>query len=834
IPTYNRPYYFELALKSVLMQTYKNIEIIVCDDSTNNETKKLIQPYLKEFSQIRYYKNPKNLGQFQNDLLCMEYAKGEFVNFLMDDDLFHLQKIEKMMDYFQGDLNNEITLITSHRQLIDDEENLLEDNKETLQLFDKDVVVDGIEFGELLLTAKRNYIGEPTTVLFRKAALVEPFGMFMGREYGCNVDMASWFNLLSKGKIAYISESLSYFRMHAGQQQQSGKMVVFGMCDYLHQILYAQERGFFKKPMKYAQVIQNWLKRTDEDVEYISRSFSDLQNTEMIFEYKKLLEEKLSKVCADLPLVSILIPAFNRPYYLELALQSALKQTYLNIEIIICDDSTNDEVEKMVQPYLVKSRNLQYYRNGEQLVAGNVYKLMDLAKGEFVAFLNDDDLFDEHKVQKMVAVLYDDSSITLVTSYRKMIDENGEIIKDSDNNRQLFDKDILIDGKELGTYLLMATFNGIGEPSTAMFRKSSLTEKFGLLNGFQYSSINDLASWMLLMSKGNVYYFAEPLSFTRIHASQNQLKPEYISLGIKEWFLIIQDSRQFGFLNMEDDFKTALRQYLALADGCTKRTISLNGERFLEEIGAERFIEEAKSILQNHVDQFKCGYCNHGFNEFKPYPDKFDFPGHLFEMDNKYGYFCPNCGSMDRERLYKLFIETETDLLCANKEVLHIAPEKNFRNLLLNNKKLDYVCGDLYPQDRLTKRIDITDIKYPENTFDVVLCSHVLEHVPDDRLAMKEFYRVLKPGGWGIMQVPICISIDETYEDFSITTPEGRKKAFGQDDHVRIYEKNDYIRRLVETGFEVELYNFAEKYGEKEASKYGFSKTDNLYLVHKK
>lgn len=108
IPTYNRPHYFEKALCSVLEQTYPNIEIIVGDDSTNDETEKVLQKYLCDHLNIIYIKNRSTLGQFENALMLFHEANGEYINFLMDDDIFHVNKIEKMMKYFFNDLDNEI------------------------------------------------------------------------------------------------------------------------------------------------------------------------------------------------------------------------------------------------------------------------------------------------------------------------------------------------------------------------------------------------------------------------------------------------------------------------------------------------------------------------------------------------------------------------------------------------------------------------------------------------------------------------------------------------------------------------------------------------------
>ncbi|GIP47420.1 hypothetical protein J53TS2_10110 [Paenibacillus sp. J53TS2] len=269
IPTYNRPYYFEQALQSVLTQTYKHVEIIVCDDSTNDETQKLIDYYTQIYPNIVYKKNPKNLGQFNNDLQCMELSSGDFINFLMDDDLFHPQKIEKMMAYYMQDINDEVNLITSHRHLIDAEGNILHNRKVTKRAFEQDTLLNGIEFADYALKYNWNFIGEPTTVLFRKSALNSPFGTFCGREYGCNVDMATWLTLLSEGKAIYISETLSYFREHSNQQLQSNLMKLMGATDYAHEILAAPSKGYLSQ-------LEDLLYAMEFCFEYSSKTFDSL------------------------------------------------------------------------------------------------------------------------------------------------------------------------------------------------------------------------------------------------------------------------------------------------------------------------------------------------------------------------------------------------------------------------------------------------------------------------------------------------------------------------------------------------------------------------------
>ncbi|MWV46619.1 glycosyltransferase [Paenibacillus sp. HJL G12] len=262
-----------------------------------------------------------------------------------------------------------------------------------------------------------------------------------------------------------------------------------------------------------------------------------------------------------LPKVSILIPAYNRPYYLELALRSAIYQSYPNIEIIICDDSTNNEVERVVEPYLKEYSHIKYYKNPVNLALQNWYKLFDLAEGKYINYLMDDDLFKFNKIEKMVSFLECDPDISLVTSFRERIDENGERLPSTSSTRRLFDSDVCIDGREFGSLMLKQTENLIGEPTTAMFRKEDIN-KFGHFNENEYCVLNDLATWLSLMKKGKVAYISEALSYFRIHSGQNQRNTKYMVLSIEEWLKLLTSALEDEFFSSKVDYKKSLIRYL--------------------------------------------------------------------------------------------------------------------------------------------------------------------------------------------------------------------------------------------------------------------------------
>jgi len=177
---------------------------------------------------------------------------------------------------------------------------------------------------------------------------------------------------------------------------------------------------------------------------------------------------------------------------------------------------------------------------------------------------------------------------------------------------------------------------------------------------------------------------------------------------------------------------------------------------------------------------------------------------------------CPVCFSNSRTRLLFEYIRREIGIYdLARATVLHVAPEYGILSRLRACKTMDYVGVDLIPESYRgtaeVARCDITAIDYDDESFDLIICSHVLEHIPDDRLAMRELFRVLKPGGKAILQVPISASLQRTVEDPHLTDPKERERRFGQHDHVRIYGA-DYPARLREAGFVVEIFDPANRW----------------------
>ncbi|HLV15249.1 MAG TPA: methyltransferase domain-containing protein [Xanthomarina sp.] len=231
----------------------------------------------------------------------------------------------------------------------------------------------------------------------------------------------------------------------------------------------------------------------------------------------------------------------------------------------------------------------------------------------------------------------------------------------------------------------------------------------------------------------------------------------------------------------------------------------------------------AKPVLELFLkgNTFKDPIDGKGFRSFLPY-------GYGKQRNN---VLSPSTLSLERHRLLWLYLKNDTDFFTKNLKVLHFAPEQAFYKRFRKLKNLEYVTTDLN-SPLADVKADICDLPFTDNEFDVILCNHVLEHIPDDTKAMKELYRILKPGGYGVFQIPQDLSREKTFEDNSITDKKERAKIFGQYDHVRIYGR-DYFDKLRDIGFKVEEVDYTSKLSENEITKYCLANGEIIPVVYK-
>lgn len=245
----------------------------------------------------------------------------------------------------------------------------------------------------------------------------------------------------------------------------------------------------------------------------------------------------------------------------------------------------------------------------------------------------------------------------------------------------------------------------------------------------------------------------------------------------------------------------------------------------------------ARSVLRRAMNfglRYSCPMCGAHLRAFRPRGER-----HAVLTENavigggrRANVKCPVCSSSDRERLVYLYLKNGPQLPAPGTKLLHIAPEANLQVWLRAKLGTGYTTADLGAEG-VDYHFDLTSIPFDDGTFDAIICNHVLEHVPDDAKAMAEVRRVLKPGGLSILQTPISATLPTTYEDFTITAPKERERAFGQHDHVRIYNHADYVRRLQNAGFTVETFRWPTDdaaYGG-EGNRFGLIDDEVIYIA---
>ncbi len=220
--------------------------------------------------------------------------------------------------------------------------------------------------------------------------------------------------------------------------------------------------------------------------------------------------------------------------------------------------------------------------------------------------------------------------------------------------------------------------------------------------------------------------------------------------------------------------------------------------------------------LRHRGDAVRCPLCDLGFDRFR---DDWNRPNAL----------CWRCGAQERHRAQWLLFERRPHLLGDARSLLHFSPEWCLRRHLSALPGLRYVTTDLDHAQNADLRLDVTQLELPDAAFDAVICSHVLEHVPDDAAAMRELRRVTAPGGFTLVMVPLALDRASTYEDASITAPEDRRREFLQHDHVRLYAP-DIAGRLAAAGFAVETVDLPAELGPDGVARHGLLASDLIFL----
>lgn len=358
IPTYNRPNYLIQALQSVLTQTLMPYEIIICDDNINSDVNlKVLEPYLGKYDFIKYIKNEKNLGPVGNYLKTFELASGDYIKWLADDDILLPKALEKLSYYLDNYPN--VKLVTSSRIAVDDNLRPLRGIKATEKLFYHDTIVDGKQIVKKTLVDFINYIGEFSTVLFRKRDIDFTLFELEGRQFRANCDWLTWIFLALKGDVAYIAEPLSLFRLGQTSDQFNPKVQIEGARELLLFCFSSQlaERISLDSYEKARQIAilfgyQNRLKK--------SIAFTSLNEMAMLREIEDESIEKTKHFLKSISIyphrssrkaASIIIVTHNSERTIGPCLDSVLRYKENEDEIIVVDNASSDATVQIVKKY---------------------------------------------------------------------------------------------------------------------------------------------------------------------------------------------------------------------------------------------------------------------------------------------------------------------------------------------------------------------------------------------------------------------------------------------------------------------------------------------------
>lgn len=248
-----------------------------------------------------------------------------------------------------------------------------------------------------------------------------------------------------------------------------------------------------------------------------------------------------------------------------------------------------------------------------------------------------------------------------------------------------------------------------------------------------------------------------------------------------------------------------------------------------------------RRILPSQQSRVVCPVCQQPGIKFLPLPNsyreqaaqhgyKYFGRGETIALET---YSCSGCGASDRERLCAYWIDQQIQAgqFQVPTTLLHFAPEAALSEKLRKLAVFEYLTAD-YMMSNVDMKVDIMNMPIRDEVFDSFICSHVLEHIESDDKAIGELYRITRKGGEGILMVPICRDLAHTHEDPTITTQAGRWQHFGQDDHVRLYAHDDYVKKIKKHGFKVDEYGI-QHFGRATFKKLGLSATSVLYIVRK-
>lgn len=581
------------------------------------------------------------------------------------------------------------------------------------------------------------------------------------------------------------------------------------------------------------------------------------------------------------PIVSISCCTYNHEKYIAQTIDSFLRQkTFFPFEILIHDDASTDKTTEIIKKYEKNYPNLikPIYQTTNQYSKGLYASQINVkrAKGKYIALCEGDDYWnDSHKLQTQIEWLESHPNYSMCCSDAIIETPDGIL----DWHRYEKDCDIPVKDMIIGG-------GGFVETATLTFRKELLNHYPKTCKDC-YVADYPLKIWCVLngkvryfSKKMSVYRFLQPGSWSskRQEMPLEELKKYYLSeflmfsdlnslsSGRYNHIFIDREARLLynllrerkrdkknilnAFKKYEQNFKwnhkiEGLLIRLNLWS-CANSYLALTEKKYLDALCSLPFFKQLIFFLYHRKIQFKsiffpqkickCPFCGKISDKMKPIG--IDNPTikkyHIIGAGKRLAG-CPYCGATDRERLVYTYLKHELNIYSKPQtKILHIAPEMIIANQFVKHLFTNYACGDFYAEGQhaeyskeFVKYMDVQNLPFANNSFDLIICNHVLEHVSDEKKAMQELYRVLEKNGIAILQVPFSPVLETTISDPTIIDKDILEKRFGQKDHVRLFGK-DYKAKLESCGFRVQEIKLQRKY-----PKYGLNPKEILFVGRK-
>ena len=254
-------------------------------------------------------------------------------------------------------------------------------------------------------------------------------------------------------------------------------------------------------------------------------------------------------------------------------------------------------------------------------------------------------------------------------------------------------------------------------------------------------------------------------------------------------------------------------------------------------------IRKTKGAIEAFIyrgNNFECPFCKNKFRKLKDGGESLPFfkDHKIIGGGRRINMLCPYCLSTDRDRLIYFYLITRKEFLKKQLTLLHVSPESSVKSFLAKFPNINYYSGDKFEEryqgfyyDKTTLNLDLTNLQFPNDNFDIIICNHVLEHIKEEKKALFEIKRVLKYNGWAILQVPIANKNKNTIEYQNLSSKK-RESIYGQDDHMRLYGL-DYADRLRSNGFIVDTWRASDLLNVNEISKFALNSEEKVYIIKK-